>query len=155
MDIKTIFQWAEDSSLGAYIRDRTWPFPTVETVHIMALAVFMGALFLIDLRLMGFKMGGIAASRMTRELNRYINWGIFLILATGVALFCSEGDKLYANAAFMPKMILLAAALVFHFTVHRKAVATEAAPRWGFAAGIVSQLLWFGVGAAGRAIGFV
>lgn len=150
-----IFQWAEGSAIGAYIRDRTWPFPLIETVHIMALAVFMGALFLIDLRLMGVKMGGIAASRMTRELHRYIDWGIVLILVTGIMLFASEGNKLYVNAAFAPKMILLAAALVFHYTAHRRAVANENPPAWAAAAGVVSQLLWIGVGAAGRAIGFV
>jgi len=150
-----IFQWAEGSSIGTYIRDRTWPFPLIETIHIMALAVFLGALFLIDLRLMGVKMGGIAASRMTRELHRYIDWGIAIILITGVMLFASEGNKLYVNAAFTPKMVLLAAALLFHYTAHRKAVANEQPPAWGAVAGLVSQLLWIGVGAAGRAIGFV
>lgn len=150
-----LFQWADDSFLGAYIRDRTWPFPLIETVHIMALAVFLGALFLIDLRLMGVKMGGLAASRMTRELNRYIDWGIVAILLTGIALFASEGGKLYENAAFAPKMVLLGAALVFHYTAHRKAVANEEPPAWGAVAGFVSQMLWIGVGAAGRAIGFV
>ncbi len=150
-----IFQWAEQSNIGAYIRDRTWPFPLIETVHIMSLAVFMGALFLIDLRLMGVKMGGIAASRITRELHRYIDWGIALILITGVMLFASEGNKLYSNAAFAPKMVLLAAALLFHYTAHRKAVANEQTPAWAPAAGLLSQLLWIGVGAAGRAIGFV
>ena len=150
-----IFQWAEGSSIGAYIRDRTWPFPLIETIHIMSLAVFLGALFLIDLRLMGVKMGGIAASRMTRELHRYIDWGIALILITGVMLFASEGNKLYVNDAFTPKMILLAAALLFHYTAHRKAVSGDQPPSWGALAGFVSQLLWIGVGAAGRAIGFV
>ncbi|MEI9811933.1 MAG: DUF6644 family protein [Acidobacteriota bacterium] len=150
-----IFQWADDSGLGAYIRDRTWPFPLIETIHIMALAVFLGALFLIDLRLMGLKMGGIAASRLTRELNRYIDWGIALILITGVMLFASEGGKLYENAAFAPKMIMLGAALLFHYTIHRRAVANDKPPAWAAFAGLISQALWIGVGAAGRAIGFV
>jgi len=90
-----------------------------------------------------------------RELHRYIDWGIAIILITGVMLFASEGNKLYVNAAFTPKMVLLAAALLFHYTAHRKAVANEQPPAWGAVAGLVSQLLWIGVGAAGRAIGFV
>jgi len=155
MNIYSIFQWAEDTRVGGWIRGNTWPFPLIETFHILALAVFVGALFLIDLRLMGVKMGGITAARMNRELNVYINWGILIILVSGALLFASEGGKLYQNDAFMPKMIVLLLALVFHYTIHKKAVATEQPPSWGALAGALSLLLWFGVGAAGRAIGFV
>jgi hypothetical protein len=155
MDIYPIFQWAEDTALGGWVRGHTWPFPTIETFHILALALFMGALFLIDLRLMGLKMGGITAARLNRELNKYINWGILIILVSGGMLFASEGGKLYENAAFIPKMVLMSAALVFHYTGHRKAVSTEVPPSWGALAGALSLTLWFAAGAAGRAIGFV
>jgi hypothetical protein len=115
----------------------------------------MGALFLVDLRLMGLKMGGITAARLYRETHVYINAGILVILLSGGLLFASEGGKLYSNDAFSPKMMLLAAALVFHYTGHKRAVATEVPPSWGALAGALSLFLWFATGAAGRAIGFV
>jgi hypothetical protein len=155
MDTYPIFKWAEDTAVGEWIRGGTWPFPLIETFHILALAVFVGCIFLVDLRLMGLKMGGITAARLYRELNAYINWGIVIILVSGAMLFASEGGKLYENAAFSPKMILLAMALLFHYTGHRKAVATEQPPSWGALAGALSLILWFATGAAGRAIGFV
>ena len=155
MDLLPIFKWAEDTRIGELIRGNTWPFPLIETFHILALAVFVGALFLIDLRLMGVQMGGISAAKLNRELNSYINWGIVIILVSGGLLFCSEGGKLHDNDAFMPKMILMALALVFHYTVHKKAVTTEIPPSWGPLAGALSLFLWFATGAAGRAIGFV
>jgi uncharacterized membrane protein len=155
MDFQPIFQWAEDTAIGAWVRGSTWPFPLIETFHILALAVFMGALFLIDLRLLGFRIGGISAAAMNRQMNSYINWGIVVILVSGFLLFASEGGKLYDNDAFTPKMILLALALIFHYTGHRIAVSTEQPPSWGWAAGALSLCLWFLTGAAGRAIGFV
>jgi hypothetical protein len=155
MDLYFIYRWAEDTALGGWIRGNTWPFPLIETFHILALALFMGALFLIDLRLMGLRMGGITAQRLNKELNTYINWGIIVILVSGAMLFMSEGIKSYDNAAFRPKIALLIAALVFHYTGHKKAVSTEQPPSWGALAGALSLALWFGVGAAGRAIGFV
>ena len=124
MNLFPIFQWAENTAVGEWIRGGTWPFPLIETFHILALAVFMGSLFLIDLRLMGLRMGGITAARLNRELNTYINWGILIILVSGGLLFCSEGGKLFDNAAFSPKMVIMAAAIVFHYTVHRKALNT-------------------------------
>jgi len=155
MDTYPIFTWAESTAIGRWIQNGTWPFPLIETFHILALAVFMGALFLIDLRLMGIKMGGITAARLNRELNTYINWGIVVILLSGALLFASEGGKLYDNAAFAPKMQLLVASLIFHYTGHKWAVATEKPPAWAPLAGALSLFLWFMTGAAGRAIGFV
>jgi hypothetical protein len=155
MDTYPIYKWAENTAVGQWIQGGTWPFPLIETFHILALAVFLGALFLIDLRLMGLKMGGIAAARMYRELHTYINWGILVILVSGAMLFASEGGKLYDNSAFGPKMYFLAAALVSHYTLHKRAVATEQPPAWAPIAAILSQALWFLTGAAGRAIGFV
>lgn len=155
MDPYPIYKWAEDTALGEWIRGGTWPFPLIETFHILALAVFLGALFLIDLRLIGFKVGGISAATMYRQLHKYINWGIVVILVSGGMLFASEGGKLYDNSAFAPKMYFLAAALITHYTIHRRAVAAETPPAWGPIAGILSQCLWLLTGAAGRAIGFV
>jgi hypothetical protein len=155
MDLYPIFEYAENTWIGAAIRDHTWPFPLIETFHIMALAVYMGALFLIDLRLMGVKMGGLSAARIYRQTHAYINWGIAVILVTGALLFASEGIKLYNNAAFMPKMYALAGALIWHYTGHRVAVSSEEPPAWGWLAGALSLFLWFFTGAAGRAIGFV
>ena len=45
MDLLPIYQWAEDTRIGEMIRGNTWPFPLIETFHILALAVFVGALF--------------------------------------------------------------------------------------------------------------
>jgi hypothetical protein len=55
-------------------------------------------------------------------------------------------------------MALLAAALVFYFTLHRQAllrVQSEEPTLWPRIAAIVSLLLWLGVGVAGRAIGLL
>jgi uncharacterized membrane protein (UPF0136 family) len=155
MDLLPIFQWAEATAVGEWIRGGTWPFPLIETFHILALAVFLGALFLIDLRLLGLKIGGISAAAMSRQLNVYINWGIVVILVSGFMLFASEGGKLYENSAFMPKMYFLLAALVSHYTLHKWAVASDNPPAWAPLAGALSLILWFATGMAGRAIGFV
>jgi hypothetical protein len=55
-------------------------------------------------------------------------------------------------------MALLAAAVIFYFTLHRRALlhADEGAPTlWARTAAIISLTLWLGVGVAGRAIGLL
>ena len=155
MSVLSFFEWCDKTALGEFVRGNTWAFPLIETIHIVALAVLLGSLFLIDLGLMGVKMRGLFPARIGRELNAYIDWSIVVIIVTGILLFLSEALKAYDNAAFWPKITLLAIALVYHYTVHRRALRTETPPAWGKVAGAASLLLWFSVGAAGRAIGFV
>jgi hypothetical protein len=99
--------------------------------------------------------GGISHSRLFRELNKYINWSTGIIIITGLMLFASEATKAYENDAFRPKVVLLIIALLFHYVVFNKAVRQEAIPSNAKFLGWTSLILWFGVGMAGRAIGFV
>ena len=150
-------QWCDATWLGEAIRSVTWAFPLIETIHILALAVLLGSIFLLNLRLLGVWIHGWTPAQMARVLSRYILVSLGLILVTGVMLFLSEAVKAYGNDAFGPKIVLLVLAILFHFTVYRKVTASEAeiTPMWGKLAACLSLALWFGVGVAGRAIGFV
>ena len=154
--MEPFFKWCDATAIGQGIRGTTWEFPLIETIHILALAVLLGSILMIDLRLLGV-LHRIPVSKMQRELGTYINVSLVIILITGVLLFLSEASKAYGNAAFLPKITLLALAMIYHYTVHRKAGLSESpsGPAWGKVAALISIGLWFGVGVAGRAIGFV
>jgi hypothetical protein len=79
------------------------------------------------------------------------------MLASGILLFLSEAMKCYGNTSFRVKMLFLFAALSFQFAIYNRTVATEdkVAPTGGKIAAAVALCLWFGVGLAGRAIGFL
>jgi hypothetical protein len=159
MSLLPIFKWADATAVGQMVRGNTWTFPLVETIHILALTVLLGFILMIDLRLLGV-IKRLGVSQMQRQLHGYINWSLAVILITGVMLWLSEAMKTYTNAAFRPKIILLALAIAYHYTIHRKAASSDSpsgpawSPAWSKVAAIVSLALWFGVGIAGRAIGF-
>ena len=54
MNLLAFFQWCEATSLGTAIRETTWAFAVIESVHLLALSVIGGAVLLVDLRLLGF-----------------------------------------------------------------------------------------------------
>jgi len=63
--------------------------------------------------------------------------------------------KLYYSTPFWVKMTSLSLSLIFTYTIWRKvAMAEQTSPVWAKLAAIVSLILWFGVGAGGRWIGF-
>jgi uncharacterized membrane protein len=155
MNMYPFYEWCDSTMIGQFIAGNTWSFPLTETVHIMALAVMFGCIFLIDLKLLGVNFGGIPAAKMYRELHSYINWSTVIIIITGIMLFLSEATKAYANDAFRPKVVLLVIALIFHYGFFTKAVSRDMVPANAKTLAWASLILWFGVGAAGRAIGFV
>lgn len=69
-------------------------------------------------------------------------------------LFSSDPDMYYLNWAFLIKMVFFLAAVVFHYTIHRKAVASDARPSHRKAIALVSLALWAGVIFGGIFIGF-
>jgi hypothetical protein len=81
------------------------------------------------------------------------------MLISGFLMVANGPIRYYYNPAFRLKMILFVIALIFHFTVQVTAARrpTEGAQRswWLRAAAVFSLILWFGIGVAGRAIGYV
>jgi hypothetical protein len=153
------FQWCDETTIGAYIRSKTWVFPVIETIHILALTVLFGSALLIDLRLMNAGMRKQPLTLLSRTLRPYMETSIVIILLTGISLFLSEALKCYGNFGFQFKMVALFLALVFHYGVVRRFDTSEerfkTSPVAAKLVALVSMILWFSVGVGGRAIGFV
>jgi hypothetical protein len=147
------FKWCDATSLGQAIRGVTWAFPAIETIHIMAMIGLIGGVMVIDISLLG-GLRRLTPAHISQQVRPYLNTGLIIMLVTGILLFLSEALKCYDNDAFRPKMISLALALVWTFTIHRKAEKSDV-PGSAKLVAIVSLVLWFSVGVAGRAIGFV
>jgi hypothetical protein len=87
----------------------------------------------------------------------YLIGSLIVMLSTGFLRFTSEATKCYYHGAFWFKMACLAGAIVFTFTVKRRATMADEVPnrqRGGKLVGLVSVLLWAGAGIGGRWIGF-
>ena len=146
------------SPLGHAMQRSKWDFAIVEMVHLLALALLGGSVLIVDLRLLGVIFRGESARAIGRDLGRVIMASLLVMVLSGIALLSEEAGKCYMSPAFRWKMALLAAAVVFYFTLHRHALlrADRGAPTlWSRTAAIVSLTLWLGVGIAGRAIGLL
>jgi hypothetical protein len=135
-----------------------WDFALVEMVHLLALALLGGSVLIVDLRLLGIVLKGESARLIGRDLSRLLIGSLLVMIITGIALLSEEAGKCYFSPAFRWKMVLLAAAVLFYFTLHRRALLHtdfRAPNHWSRAAAVVSLALWLGIGVAGRAIGLL
>ncbi|WP_263411176.1 DUF6644 family protein [Terriglobus tenax] len=145
------------SSLGQFMQNSRWGFASVEAVHLLAIALLGGAVLILDLRLMGVILTRESPRVLNRDLSRLLLGSLAVLLLTGIALVSEEALKCYYNAAFRWKMALLAAAVLFYFTLYRRVVLTlgSSATVLSRVTAAVSLFLWLGVGVAGRAIGLI
>ena len=54
--LEPFFQWMNDLAVSKAIGESIWIYPLVQAIHLLFLALFAGALLIVDLRLMGFGM---------------------------------------------------------------------------------------------------
>lgn len=151
------FQWCDNSMIASAIRNSRVAFPIIENFHLFALTVLLGTLVVLCLRQFGLVLKNQPIAEVATHLKPWNRWGMAVMLISGVLLFLSEAMKCYSNTSFRVKMIFLFFALLFQFTVYNRLVAREQdyAPLAGRIAAGVVLFLWFGVGLAGRAIGFL
>lgn len=156
MSLLPLFHWFEATSIATYGRRSSLFFPAVEVVHLLGLTLLLGAVLLINLRRLNLVMQREPAGDVIRAARPLLWLGVAVAVASGVPLFVTEAIKCYYNVAFWYKMGLLLTAVVFQAIVEwrYRDCTTQAAGATRTAA-LVSLLVWFGVGIAGRAIAFV
>jgi len=151
------FHAIEFSAAGQMIKNSSWAFAVTESVHLLALSVIGGAVLIVDLRMLGFGLKRQPVADVAADAYPIMVASLVVMLVTGFMLFMSEAVKCYYSQPFLVKMIALALAITFTFTVRRKvarAADGRISPAVYRTVALVSLMLWFTVGAAGRWIGF-
>jgi len=156
MTLFDVFDWLELTAPGVAIRESTWLFPVIESVHLLGLAALGGSILVLDLRLLGFGLTRRTASYVLEQSSPWLRGAVVTLVATGIPLFLSEAVKCYFSPAFWIKMGALVLALCFTFAVRNPMVRSSPnlPPHRAKGIAICSLTLWLTVAAAGRWIGF-
>ena len=156
-----IWERIEYSGVGTYIAESTWAFPTLETLHVIALVTVLGTIFVVDLRMLGLTSNKFAVTKTAND-TLPLTWGAFVLATiTGLLLFVSKASSYVINPYFLWKMAMLALAglnmMYFHFITWRTVDHWDrdaSMPVSVKVAGALSLFFWLLVVFFGRAIGF-
>lgn len=149
------FQWCDGLAMSQAYRDSTYLFPLTQALHVLAITVFVGAIVIGDLRLLGWGPAGQSRASIARSAQRILLWAGLAVLVTGIPQFTTNALTYQRSWLFVFKMYLLASAILFTVTVRQRvAVADEGRlPPWvPRVVGAVSLALWMGVTISGRLI---
>jgi hypothetical protein len=161
MELDTLWHWLYETDLATQIRENASLFPWLEAIHVLSLCLVIGSIAVLDLRLLGIASRQRAVADVVQEVVR-VTWSAFAFATlSGALLFASNAPAYAHNGPFRYKVLLLlllgANAGLFHLRFGAKVsewAPAEAVPWGARLSGLASIVLWIGVTALGRWIGF-
>ena len=162
MSLLEIAQWLNDTEIGVAVRESVYAFPIIEGAHLIGLALSLGLILFVDLRLTGFFLREDSVAGILYSLRGWLLLGFALTLSSGIVLFLAEATKLIFLPVFWLKVILIFLAglnaLWFELKWGRQAGNWQqltVLPTGVRFAGWASLVLWFGVLSCGRLIPYL
>jgi uncharacterized membrane-anchored protein len=130
-------------------------YPILECIHIIFFTFSVGTIALVDFRLLDFGMKHQTPAELLKTTSAWTLIGLVVMIFSGLLLFSSDPGMYYLNAAFLTKMVCLLAAIVFNYTIHRRAARSKETSASSKVVACVSLALWGSVVFCGIFIAFV
>lgn len=152
-------EWLQGTWVGVLVAESLWGYPIFETIHTLGMAMMIGSLGLINLRVLGYK----PELRLldVRQLLPLAWIGFTMNAISGTLLFSSDAVYFWDKYTFRIKMILIILgginASLLGQRVFREAAAgapalqPAASTKW---IAFLSLVFWFGAVIAGRLIAY-
>jgi hypothetical protein len=160
MDFESFLNWLESTSPAQFVQLSDWAFPTIESVHVIAVVLVVGTIAIVDLRLIGIASRARAVTDVLKDCLSCVWIAFGFAVLSGSLMFISGAHSYAHNVPFQAKMALMLLAgvnmLVFETVVVRD-VARWDVNQPSFAArisGALSLTFWIAIVAFGRWIGF-
>ena len=137
----------------AALKSSVWAYPALEVLHICGIALLLGNLILLEMRVFG-RGAGLNVKALASLSLGIAGVGFSLAAASGLLMFASQAAELLTNRAFTLKMILLMLAGCNAAWFHGRASLDklDAVARVQM---VASTLIWLAVVTCGRWIAYV
>jgi hypothetical protein len=137
------------SALGAH----PWAYPMLEVVHLIGVALILGNLVLLEMRVFGWA-SALPMEPLARLSLGLVGLGFGLAVVTGLLMFGTQPGELLANRVFTVKMalIMMAGCNAGWFHARRSLQLQDTTAR---ASMLLSSVIWILVITCGRWIAYV
>ena len=136
-----------------WLLDHPWLYPALEVFHILGIALLLGNLVLLELRVFG-RGAALPVADLARLSLALAACGFGLAAATGLLMFSGRPAELLTNRAFTLKMLLLFAAACNATWFHARG-SLQRLDGVARMLMVLSTLIWLAVLACGRWIAYL
>jgi hypothetical protein len=117
--------WLSTTAPSVFIQEHnTWAIPTIQSIHIVGIAMVMGSVLMIDLRILGWAGMDQTLRQTASRFGPWLTGSLWLLLATGLLMVIGEPVRELVNFSFWLKMTLVAlgtvVATIFQRALHRR-----------------------------------
>ncbi|MGB6945056.1 MAG: DUF6644 family protein [Bryobacteraceae bacterium] len=120
-------------------------YAVLECFHIAGFALAIGMTALVDFRLLGFDVLKQSPAQIATAFEWWTLGGLIIAVFSGLLIFSTDPDMYYRNWSFLLKMVVLVVAIIFNYTIHRKALSKQFSAISARLIAGFSLLLWTGV----------
>lgn len=152
--IDALLSGLQASPLAQLLRYSRWGYAAVNTLHVLGIALLVGAIAPLDLRLLGL-WRGTAVEMLGHVLVPMAAGGLLLAIAAGLLLFSTRAPEYAALGLFRFKMLLVASGTLHALWLHTRRDVLLASTTRRRLAGGTSLSIWLAVLVSGRMLAFV
>ena len=149
----------EATSLSQAMQVHAWLVPAVQSVHILAIAALMGAVAMLNLRVLGLSGADQPLAGVAARFRPVIWSALPVLLLSGAMLIVGEPARSLANWIFQLKMLMVVAVVVLTLALLRPLAANslhwDARPGAARLLALLTLALWVGIIFAGRWIAYL
>ena len=116
--------WLAATPPSVFIQEHNaWTIPAIQSIHIVGIALVMGSVLVIDLRILGWAWTDQTLRQTTNRFGPWLSGSLWLLLVTGLLMVIGEPVRELITFSFWLKMTLVAVgalvAAIFHITLRR------------------------------------
>jgi hypothetical protein len=101
--------WLASTPPSVFIQEHNaWAIPAIQSVHIVGIALVMGSVLMIDLRILGLAWTEQTLRQTTGRFGPWLTGSLWLLLATGLLMVVGEPVRELVSFSFWLKMALVA-----------------------------------------------
>jgi hypothetical protein len=122
--VKQFALWLSATSPSLFLQEHNaWTIPAIQSIHIVGIAMVMGSVLMIDLRILGWAGTDQTLRQTADRFGPWLGGALWLLLATGILMVIGEPVRELVTLSFWLKMGLVAigaaVAVVFQRTLRR------------------------------------
>jgi uncharacterized membrane protein len=149
--------WISETWFSLLIQTNFWAIPTIQAIHIVAIAALFGSALMVNLRVLGVLWTEQSVAQVGQRFTPWIRWGLVVLIISGLLLIIGEPIRELINSVFWVKMGMVVVTALLSMSFNKKVLTVESD---GAIAGsmrgtaIVLIILWCAIMAGGRWIAY-
>jgi hypothetical protein len=127
-----------------FLNVHEWAYGLTEVVHILSLAIGVGLITVVDLRVLGIGPAQASPERLLKSTAIGTVIGLVLAVTSGLLIASTDPGRYYNHPTMQLKLLLVVFGLAFNYAVHNRVLRRGHAPAIAQAVAVTSLLVWTG-----------